>query len=234
MILESKDPWWVDEDTLWQTKCSFTNASEANRTLSFMDKEFRRRTLPWFGLCCILVVYFFSVLRFNPLDLFGTTQDDSLYFSSAKAIANQQGYILPSVPGGPVATKYPILYPWILSWVWRWNPSFPSNLRAAVALTAAFGVVFLVSTFVFLRRLKGIGDSTALLITFFTALHPVVLYYSANVLSDIPFAALAFTAMVVADQAMRPNASAVPMKLSTELNPAPTWNVPVGRSPTSK
>ena len=175
--------------------------------MSFMDKEFRRRTLPWFGLSCILVVYFFSVLRLNPLDLFGTTQDDSLYFSSAKAIANQQGYILPSVPGGPVATKYPILYPWILSWVWRWNPSFPSNLRAAVALTAAFGVVFLVSTFVFLRGLKGIGDSTALLITFFTALHPVVLYYSANVLSDIPFAALAFTAMVVADQAMRPNAS---------------------------
>jgi 4-amino-4-deoxy-L-arabinose transferase-like glycosyltransferase len=171
-----------------------------------MDDGIKRRALPWIGLCCILVMYFVSVLRFSPAALFGTTEDDSLYFSSAKAIANQQGYILPSVPGTPVATKYPILYPWILSWVWRWNPSFPSNLTGAVALTAAFGVVFLVSCFLFLRRLKGIGDSAALLLTFFTALHPVVLYYSANVLSDIPFAALAFTAMLAADQAMRPNA----------------------------
>ena len=171
-----------------------------------MEDEIKKRALPWIGLSLILVMYGVSVFRFNPLDLFGSTQDDSIYFSSAKAIANQQGYILPSVPGGPVATKYPVLYPWVLSWVWRWNPSFPSNLTGAVAITAAFGVLFLVSSFVFLRRLEGIGDSAALLLTFFTALHPMVLHYSASVLSDVPFAALAFTAMLAADQAMQPNA----------------------------
>jgi hypothetical protein len=171
-----------------------------------MEDGIKKRALPWIGLSLILVMYVVSVFRFNPLDLFGSTQDDSLYFSSAKAIANQQGYILPSVPGGPVATKYPILYPWVLSWVWRWNPSFPSNLTGAVAITAAFGVLFIVSSFVFLRRLEGIGASGAFLLTFFTALHPMVLHYSASVLSDVPFAALAFTAMLAADQAMQPNA----------------------------
>ena len=171
-----------------------------------MEDGIKKRALPWIGLSLILAMYIISVFRFNPLDLFGSTQDDSIYFSSAKAIANQQGYILPSVPGGPVATKYPILYPWVLSWVWRWNPSFPSNLTGAVAITAAFGVLFIVSCFVFLRRLEGIGDSAALLLTFFTALHPMVLHYSASVLSDVPFAALAFTAMLAADQAMQPSA----------------------------
>lgn len=174
---------------------------------SSMEAGFKKRALPWIGLSLILVMYLLSVLRLNPLDLFGSTEDDSIYFSSAKAIANQQGYIMPSVPGGPVATKYPILYPWVLSWIWRWNPSFPSNLSGAVELTAAFGVLFLVSSFVFLRRLEGIADSAALLLTFFTALHPVVLHYSASVLSDVPFAALAFTAMVAADRAMQPNAA---------------------------
>jgi len=172
-----------------------------------MDNGIKRRALPWIGLSCILVIYLVSVFRFNPLDLFGTTHDDSLYFSSAKAIASHQGYILPSVPGGPIATKYPILYPWILSWVWRWNPSFPSNLTDAVALTATFGVIFLAATFLFLRRLEGIGDSAALLLTFLIALHPVVLYYSASVLSDVLFAALALLAMLTADRAMEPDAT---------------------------
>ncbi len=172
-----------------------------------MDDGIKRRALPWIGLSCILVIYLVSVFRFNPLDLFGATHDDSLFFSSAKAIASHQGYILPSVPGGPIATKYPILYPWILSWVWRWNPSFPSNLTDAVALTATFGVIFLAATFVFLRRLEGIGDFAALLLTFLIALHPVVLYYSASVLSDVPFAALALLAMLTADRAMERDAT---------------------------
>ncbi len=172
-----------------------------------IDDRITKRALPWFGLVAILFVYVLAIFQFNPLDFFGATQDDSLYFSSAKALANQQGYILPSVPGAPVATKYPILYPWILSWVWRMDPSFPSNLRYAVALNVLFGFIFLISSFVYLRRLKGIGDSVALLLTFFISLHPFVLYYGASVISDIPFAALALTAMLVADQAMEPSAS---------------------------
>jgi hypothetical protein len=172
-----------------------------------MDDSSNNRALPWVGLCFILIVYAVSVLRFNPSDFFGITQDDSIYFSSAKALANQQGYILPSVPGSPIATKYPVFYPWILSWVWRWNPSFPSNLNGAIALNILFGVGFLTATFVFLRRLKGIGETSALILTFLTALHPDIVFYSASVLSDIPFAALALAAMLAADRAMQPNAT---------------------------
>jgi hypothetical protein len=177
--------------------------------MDLKSKAIKRRAMPCIGLGCILILYVLAVFRFHPPDLFGETQDDSLYFTSAKALADHQGYILPSVPGQPVATKYPILFPWILSWVWRLNPSFPSNLSQAVAVVIGFGVIFIVCSFLYLRRLKGGGEYTALLITFFMALHPVVIYYSASVLSDIPFAALSLAAMLLADKAMRSDGSDV-------------------------
>lgn len=170
-----------------------------------------KRVLTWAGLFCIAVVHVVSALSFHPVALFGRSQDDSIYFSSAKAIAEHMGYILPSVPGQPVATKYPILYPWLLSWVWRWNSSFPANLMEAFGLTLTFGVIFVVATYIFLSRLKGIGKSAALFLTLVTALHPIVLLYSQSVLSEIPFTALALLAMVTADKALSPEGSATEM-----------------------
>src|SRR6202008_2943637 len=125
----------------------------------------------------------------------------TLYFSSAKAIAEGRGYILPSVPGPPPATKYPILYPWMLSWVWRWNPSFPANISSAVALNLVFGAAYLLTGFVFLRRLPGFNDAIALILTAVCALNPRVLFLSANLMADIPFAAFALSACVVAARA---------------------------------
>src|SRR5690242_4694457 len=81
-----------------------------------------RRGLVFLGLAGILMLYAEAVLRLPPAIFFGLTGDDAIYFSSARAIASGAGYVLPSLPGTPPATKYPILYPWILSWVWRWNP----------------------------------------------------------------------------------------------------------------
>jgi hypothetical protein len=166
-----------------------------------------RRALSWLGFAFVLILYVVSILRLHPMNFFGLTQDDAIYFSSAQALAAGKGYILPSVPGTPAATKYPMLYPWILSWVWRWNPSFPSNLADAVAVSVAFGCSFLTLTLVFLRSMKGISDEEALFLTAFCALHPLVIFYGGSVLSDIPFAALALAAMLVADLAMRRDAN---------------------------
>ena len=162
--------------------------------------------LAWAGLSLILAIYITAVLSLRPTNFFGATEDDSIYFSSAKALAEGRGYILPSVPGTPPATKYPILYPLILSIVWKIKPSFPANVPWAIAVTVAFGLVYLVAGLIFLRRLQVLNDAEALLITAFCALHPVVLLYSASVLSDIPFAAFALVAMLLADSMVRPAA----------------------------
>jgi hypothetical protein len=183
-------------------------AAEAMPNPDAMNRVTYRRTLPWVGLCFVLILFLVSILRLHPTNFFGLTQDDTIYFSSAQALAAGRGYILPSIPGAPPATKYPILYPWILSWVWRWNPSFPSNVADAVGFTVACGIAYVILAFVFLRRLRGIGDGAALLLTAFCALHPEILFYSASVLTDIPFSALALGALLVADRAMRREAGA--------------------------
>jgi hypothetical protein len=184
------------------------NPSLHNSTDRMQARSYRR-VLPWLEFVCIALIYVVAILRLGPTNYFGMSEDDSIYLSSAKALSEGKGYILPSVPGAPPATKYPILYPWLLSWVWRWNPSFPANLADAVAVTLSFGLGYLSLTFLFLRRFKGIGEAEALFLTAFCALHPIVLLYSSSILSDIPFAAVTLGAMLIADGAIRREGNSV-------------------------
>jgi hypothetical protein len=172
-----------------------------NSPAAFVSRLPQVRFLPWIALSAIILGYLCLVVRLHPTNFFGLSEDDTLYFSSARAIAEGHGYVLPSVPGTPPATKYPILYPWILSWVWRWNPAFPENLSAAVATNLGFGVAYLIAAFSFLRRLPGFSNTAALVLTAGCAVHPRVLFFSANLMSDIAFAALALGACVVAARA---------------------------------
>jgi hypothetical protein len=161
--------------------------------------------LVWIALSAILAAYVAAVVNLHPTNFFGLSEDDSLYFSSAKALAQGQGYVLPSFPGTPPATKYPVLYPLILSVVWRLNSSFPANLSWAIAVTTTFGLVYVLTGFFFIRCLMSLTDTEALLLTAFCALHPLTIFYSANVLSDVPFAALALMAMLLADSFLKPD-----------------------------
>jgi hypothetical protein len=93
----------------------------------------------------------------------------------------------------------------MLSWVWRWNPEFPSNLSAAMALNISFGITSALATFLLLRRMNRISDAGALLVTALCATHPIVLSYEANLTTDIPFAALTLTAMWLASKSLDTN-----------------------------
>lgn len=167
-----------------------------------------RTALTWLCLLAILACYVISVWRLQPTNFFGTYQDDSFYLSSARALAEGKGYILPSVPGTP-PSRFPIFLPWLLSWVWKWNPSFPAILADAVRVIVGFGCLYVLATFLFLRGLRGLRTADCLLLTVFCALHPAVLFYSSCIQSDIPFAALTLGAMVVANNAIRRDGSAI-------------------------
>src|SRR5208337_3140657 len=165
-----------------------------------------RSWLPWLCLAATLIL-FLGYLRSLPAQgYFGVFGDDAFYFGSAKAFAQGKGFIIPSLPGGPPQTKYPVLYTWLLSWVWRWCPSFPSNITPAASVTAFFGCWFLAAAFALLRRLKGVGDWPAIVMVALCAFHPFVLLVSRVLMTDVPFAALVLTAALVADEAMRSQA----------------------------
>jgi 4-amino-4-deoxy-L-arabinose transferase-like glycosyltransferase len=161
----------------------------------------------WIAMLCILAVYVFDVERCHPTNFFGRWHDDSIYFSTAKALAQGQGYVIASFPGSPPQTKYPILFPWLLSWIWKLNPNFPENLKDAVRLTEFFGCWSLVAAFFVLRELPGIGEKQALCITALCAFQPVFLHLSGVIMSDVPFMALGLTVLALGDRVTRSGAS---------------------------
>jgi hypothetical protein len=176
-------------------------AALGQRTIASAQAR-RTSTACWTWLGIVLILFLGYIQTRHPASLFGYFHDDTLYFSSARAIATGQGYIIPSLPGTPPQTKYPILYSWLLSWVWKWFPSFPANVMPAIWLTAFFGCWFLVAAFQFLRGMDGIGDRAALAIVAIIAFSPDFLMFNSSLLSDIPFMALALTAIVLADSAL--------------------------------
>lgn len=164
-----------------------------------------RPVAPLICLAGVFCGFLFYIARLHPVNFFGYSEDDTIYFSTAKALADGRGYILPSFPGTPRAKKYPVLLPWLLSWIWRINPSFPANLRLAVWVTPVFACGFFIVAFEFVRRLKGLGDWPALFVVAFCAFHPYFLIFSAQILSDMIFLGVALAAAMLADSALRRN-----------------------------
>ncbi len=147
------------------------------------------------GLVCVTAFFAFLLSLYWSPDRFGFFHDDSIYWSSAKAMADGRGAVLPSVPGEPAQTKYPPFYPWLLSLVWRIWPVFPDNLSAGFWISALAGCVFLAGCFLLLCQL-GLSEPVSLGLTAACALHPMTLILSSSVLSDMPFMALVIWACV--------------------------------------
>ena len=145
------------------------------------------------------------IYRLDPKRLFGQYQDDTLYMGAALALAEDRGYLIPSLPNTPVQTKYPVFFPWILSFVWRWNPDFPSNLDQAVALSAFFACFALWACYRLVRCL-GAGRGLSLAITAYCGLHPVFLQISSRIMTDVPMMGLAILSLVLLEASVRKQA----------------------------
>ena len=117
----------------------------------------------------------------------GTFHDDGVYLVTAKALAENQGYRIISLPGDPPQTKYPVLFPWLLSLVWRLNPSFPANLPWLRLIPLAATVAWLCVSWALLRRL-GASRRQANAIVLLTAMSPWVAFLSTALMSETVFA----------------------------------------------
>jgi hypothetical protein len=159
------------------------------------------------ALLGILVLFISNVEIWRPSTFFGRYSDDALYFSTAQALAQHQGYILRSFPGRPLRPQVPILYPLLLSGVWRLDPKFPENLVWAIRLTEGFGCAVLLCAFFLLRCIAGMGRIPSLILTALCAFHPVLLRLSGLTLSDVPFAAMFLLTLLIANFAVSPGRS---------------------------
>lgn len=68
----------------------------------------------------------------------GIYHDDGVYVILAKALATGRGFRYLHLPGVPVATHYPPVYPLFLAALWRLMPAFPANIRLFLLANVAF------------------------------------------------------------------------------------------------
>jgi len=143
------------------------------------------KSLLWLAACALVVVY--VVVWQAPAA--GTFHDDAVYMVTAKALAEGKGYRIISMPQEVPQTKYPVLFPLLLSGIWKLFPEFPANavyLKLVALLSAAgwFAVVYR------LLREEGASRRVAAMVTLFTASCAWVIYLSTAVLSEMLFAML--------------------------------------------
>lgn len=125
----------------------------------------------------------------------GSFHDDGIYAVTAKALAEGRGYRLIHLPGSPVQTKYPILYPAMLAVVWKAWPSFPANLAALHALTLLTAGAAVGLTYAYLVRFRYVAGSIAAPACLLCATSTTFLYFADRLLSEMPFALLLVLAL---------------------------------------
>jgi hypothetical protein len=120
----------------------------------------------------------------------GGYHDDAIYVATAKALATGKGYRLIDLPGAPLQTKYPILYPAILATIWRLWPTFPDNLLAMQLLSLLSAAGALGLSYLLLVRFNYGSRAVVSTGVGLCATAPFMLYLSTQTLSEMPFALL--------------------------------------------
>ena len=155
----------------------------------------------WILLLLLLLPSLAQVWQQSDVPRLGDFHDDSIYWVTAKSLGTGSGYHIQSLPGEPYQTKYPPLYPLLLSLAWRIDPAFPHNLPLAawISWLSLPAVVFqLLPLF---RRMGFSPGRTWLLLGLF-AVNPYVALFSTQFLSEMLFLALVLAAMLLVERSV--------------------------------
>lgn len=117
----------------------------------------------------------------------GVFHDDAIYVSTAKAIAQGDGYRLINLPNSPKQTKYPILYPVLLAAIWKIWPQFPQNILYMQIITSFLGSLAIGICYLFFVRFNYCSRFIAFTSCIVCITIPEFLYFSTNTLTEIPF-----------------------------------------------
>lgn len=169
-------------------------------TMDAREDSGSRLTLADLRLATLILLA--AVLIFHQLavaGVVGTFHDDGVYVSTAKALAEGKGYHLINFPGSPPQTKYPVLFPLLLSLLWQFQPEFPQNLAAMQWLTSCSAALFLALTYLYFVRFIAINRWVAFLGCMFCCTISSFAFFSAQVLSELPFALAVVLALILFD-----------------------------------
>lgn len=147
----------------------------------------------------------------------GTFQDDGIYVATARALAEGHGYRLLNLPDAPPQTRYPILYPALLSAAWWCGGDLGTRITAMQVLTLVLAALGVGGAGLLLRRFGYVGRASALGGGLLAAASPAVLYFSTQVLSEMPFALALVAAVWRAERWLRDETHAPARDIGTGM-----------------
>ena len=171
------------------------------------DASWISKPSSWIFLLLLLLPSLAQVWQQSDVPRLGDFHDDSIYWVTAKSLGTGGGYHIQSLPGEPYQTKYPPLYPLLLSLAWRIDPAFPHNLPLAawISWLSLPAVVFQLLP---LFRRMGFSSGRMWLLLALFAVNPYVALFSTQFLSEMLFLALALAAILLVDSSVATGTSA--------------------------
>lgn len=145
-----------------------------------------------------LAAFYLAFAASSPFSL-GFFGDDAVYTTTARALAEGKGYRHLSIPGEPLQTKYPPLYPALLSLVLRARPELPGNFFWLLAPTALAGAGAVLLAALYWRRVLGAPRRFVLALAGLAGLSPVLLGFTRVAMSELLYALLATAALLCLD-----------------------------------
>ena len=133
---------------------------------------------------------------------FGHLHDDSIYWVSAKSLAEGRGYRILSLPSEPFQAKYPPLWPLMLAAIWRINPHFPQNLKLGTALGWLMLPAFMALAWRWFCA-AGFSLRARVAMCAVVALSPTVVFFSTSLFSDLAFSVLLMASILLVPVAER-------------------------------
>src|SRR5687768_15661566 len=147
----------------------------------------RRDRLVAFGLAALVLLA--GLARMAP-SVCGVYHDDAIYVSTAQALVEGDGYRLTGVPGAPLQTKYPFLYPAALAAIYAFWPTFPDNLLAMQIFTLLCGAAAIALSYLYLVRFEYCSRGVAAAGGVVCATASYFLYFCVLAMAEMPFALL--------------------------------------------
>lgn len=140
----------------------------------------------------------FFAWRYRSMPQLASYHDDSVYWLSAQSLALGDGYRITHLPERPAQTKYPPLYPALLSMVWRFAGPFPGNLSIVTALQWAFVPVCLFLTWLYFRRC-GFPVPAAYGMTLAMAAGPMTIVFAVSSMTELPFTTVLLAVLLLVE-----------------------------------
>src|SRR5215813_12548883 len=138
---------------------------------------------------------------------FGRGHDDTVYLTTAKALATGEGYRIISLPYRPAQTKYPPFYPLLLSLVWRLYPHFPENLPWMMLLSSVAAIGFLVISYKYLVEQDYALPWQVLIAVGLAAVNWRLVTLAASVYSEMVYGLLSVAVLYLAEKYEKRKAS---------------------------